>query len=55
MVKLEFYISDEDMERLWAIKEARGKNNLSGNDFAKELLVAELYHQHPRKVVYDDE
>lgn len=55
MVKLEFYLSDDDMDRLWAIKESRQKENLSGNEFAKELLQAELYRLHPGKVVSEDE
>lgn len=49
-VKLEFYISDEDMDRLWAIKEAQGKRELTGNEFARELLSAELHRLHPRKI-----
>lgn len=49
-VRLEFYISDEDMDRLWAIKEAQGKRELTGNEFAQELLSAELHRLHPRKV-----
>lgn len=49
-VKLEFYISDSDMDRLWAIKERQGKNDLTGNEFAKELLENELYRLHPKKV-----
>lgn len=55
MVKLEFYLSDADMDRLWAIKESRHKDNLSGNEFAKELLEAELYRLHPEKVASEDE
>lgn len=55
MVKLEFMIPDEDMERLWAIKDQQGKGNLSGNDFAKELLIAELHKLHPDKVREDEE
>lgn len=49
-VRLEFYISDEDMDRLWAIKEAQGKRELTGNEFARELLSAELHRLHPRKI-----
>ena len=32
-VKLEFYISDNDMDRLFALKEDAGKDNLSGNEY----------------------
>lgn len=48
-VKLEFYISDNDMDRLWVIKDKQGKYNLTGNEFAKELLENELYRLHPLK------
>lgn len=50
MVKLEFYLSDADMDRLWAIKEKQGKDNLTGNEFAKEILEVALYNLHPEKV-----
>lgn len=54
-VKLEFYISEENMERLWAIKEAQGRNDLTGNEFAQELLESVLYQRHPDKVENEDE
>lgn len=54
-VKFEFYLSDDDTERLFAIKEDNGKDNLTGNEFAKELLEAKLYRLHPKRVRYDDE
>lgn len=53
-VKLEMYISDDYMDRLWEIKEQQGKENLSGNEFAKELLEAEIYRLHPHKVCEED-
>lgn len=49
-VKLEFYISDDYMDRLWEIKDRQGKDNITGNEFAKELLENELYRLHPKKV-----
>ena len=54
-VKFEFYLSDDDTERLFAIKEDKGKDYLIGNEFAKELLSSELYRLHPKRVRYDDE
>ena len=33
-VKFEFYLSDEDTERLFAVKEDKGKEELTGNDYA---------------------
>lgn len=55
MVKFEFYLSDEDTERLFAIKEDKGKYELTGNEFALELLLKEIYRLHPCRVEYDDE
>lgn len=54
MVKFEFYLSDEDTERLFAIKEDKGKYELTGNEFAQELLLKELYRLHPNRVKYDE-
>ena len=54
-VKFVFYLSDDDTERLFAIKEDREKDNLTGNEFAKELLSSELYRLHHKRVRYDDE
>lgn len=53
--KFEFYLSEEDTERLLAIKEDRGEEERTGNEFAKELLEAVLYQLHPGRVQYDDE
>lgn len=53
--KFEIYLSEEDTERLFAIKENQGKEELTGNEFAKELLEAMLYQLHPSRVQYDDE
>ena len=38
MVELHFYLSDEMMDRLWKIKDSEGKEELTGNEFARELL-----------------
>ena len=54
-VKFEFYLSDEDSERLFAVKEDNGKVELTGNDYARELLERELHRLHPNRVKYDDE
>ena len=54
-VKIEFYLSDEDIERLFAVKEEMGMGELTGNECAKKLLVMELRRLHTSKVKYDDE
>lgn len=53
--KFEFYLSEEDTERLFAIKEDKGKENLTGNEYAKELLVKTLHQLHPEIVKYDND
>lgn len=54
-VKFEFYLSDEDAEKLFAVKEKMEKNQLTGNEYAKELLKSELYRElyrlHSNKVM----
>ncbi|MFR6329617.1 MAG: hypothetical protein ACLUOI_12825 [Eisenbergiella sp.] len=40
MVALNFYLSDEMMDRLWKVKDSEGKEELTGNEFAR---IAERY------------
>ena len=54
MPQLEFYISNEDLNRLVAIKRKQGKDKLTGNEFARELFEKELHRLHPRKVEFDE-
>ena len=46
-VKFEFYLRDKDFNRLYAIKKQQGKDLLSGNQYAKELLEGMLHKMHP--------
>lgn len=46
-VKFEFYLSDNDFNGLYAIKKQQGKELLSGNEYAKELLEGMLHKMHP--------
>lgn len=43
MTEFRFYLSDSDTERLFAIKELQGLDDLTGNEFARKLLEEELY------------
>lgn len=43
MTEFNFYLSDADTERLFAIKEMQGRDDLTGNEFARMLLEEELY------------
>lgn len=50
MMKLfEFYLSEKDFDRLFYLKnKVEHKNDLTGNEFAAELLERELYRLCPR-------
>ena len=54
-VKIEFYLSDNDADRLFALKEDSGKQNLTGNEYARELLESSLHNKHPAKVEFNEE
>ena len=54
-VRFEFFLSDEDTERLFAVKEDKGKIELTGNEYARELLEGILHKLHPSVVKYNDE
>lgn len=54
MVEFEFYLSDEDYDRLYAVMKVQGKEDMSGNDFAAELLHREIRRLHPERVKRDD-
>ena len=38
MVKFEFYLSYDDADRLFDLKEAVGEDDLTANEFAEKLL-----------------
>lgn len=54
-MRLEFDISLEARERLWAIKELQGKADLSAGDFARDLLEAELKRLFPGTPDFDEQ
>ena len=54
-IRVEFYLDEEDVDRLFALKEEEGKYELTGNEYAKELLQNVLYKMHPETVQYDEE
>ena len=47
MAEFNFNLSNEDTERLFAIKKLQGKDNLTGNEFARQLLEGTLYQLFP--------
>ena len=54
-MRLEFDISLEARERLWAVKEIQGKDNLSAGEFARDLLEAELRRLFPGNPELDEQ
>lgn len=54
MPMFEFWLGVEDTDRLFSVKTKQGKNELTGNEFARELLEKELYRLHPGVVRYDE-
>lgn len=55
MVEIKFNISEDDVDRLFLIKDLQGKRNLTGNDFARELLTQELHRLFPPAPRYDED
>lgn len=54
MPMFEFWLRDGDFDRLLSIKATQGKNDLTGNEFARELLENELHRLHPGVVKFDE-
>ena len=54
MREITFYLSETDIDRLFAIKELQGRDDLTGNDFARQLLEEELYRLFPAAPEYDE-
>lgn len=54
MREFSFYLSEEDTDRLFAIKDLQGRSDLTGNDFARQLLEGELYRLFPTVPRYDE-
>lgn len=54
MTEFSFYLSEDDTDRLFAIKELQGRHDLTGNEFARLLLENELQRLFPAAPQYDD-
>lgn len=54
MTEFSFYLSEEDTERVFAIKDLQGKQRMTANEFARELLELELYRLFPAIPTFDD-
>lgn len=47
MAEFNFRLSQEDTERLFAIKKLQGKEDLTGNEFAKQIIEREARRLFP--------
>lgn len=54
MAQFEFYLSDADLDRVFAIKKIQGKDDLTGNEFAAELLHSTLVNLFPATPQFDE-
>lgn len=54
MTEFRFYLSDTDFNRLFAIKDIQKKDDLTGNEFAAELLHDALVRLFPAVPQFDD-
>jgi hypothetical protein len=54
MTQFEFRLSDEDTSRIFALKEEAGKDDLTANDYARELLIKTIHRLYPEPVKYDE-
>lgn len=55
MTEFNFYLSETDTDRLFAIKDIQGRRDLTGNEFARLLLEDELYRLFPAVPRFDDD
>ncbi len=54
MTEFNIYLSADDTDRLFALKAEAGENDLTGNEYARQLLESVLHQLHPERVRYDD-
>ena len=54
MTEFTFYLSDDDTARLWALKEEARERNLTGNEYAAQLLAQALRQRYPEPVRYNE-
>ena len=54
MTEFSFVLSEDDTNRLFTVKDLQGRDQLTGNDFAKMLLEKELHRLFPAVPEYDE-
>ena len=45
MTEFTFLLSDRDTDLLYSLKQKRGLDDLTGNEFARQILEAEIHRQ----------
>ena len=53
-MELDFYLSSTDADRLFAVKNLTGYNDLTANEFAEKLLSDLLHHVFPKSPRYSE-
>lgn len=53
-MELNFYLSSNDSDRLFAVKNLTGNNDLTANEFAEKLLSNLLQHVFPKGPRYSE-
>lgn len=53
-VEFNFFLSDTDADRLFSLKAEAGADDLTGNEYARQLLEGVIRQMHPETVKYDD-
>lgn len=54
MPDINFYLTNSAMDRLFAIKKLQGKDDMTGNEFAAQMLEDELYRLFPAAPNFDE-
>lgn len=55
MGEISFNLFSEDIDRLFVLKDLEHKHDMTGNEYAKELLVRELHRLFPPAPKYDED
>lgn len=54
MTEFNFTLSADDTDRLFVIKKLQGRDDLTGNEFARLLLQDTLFRMFPSRPQYDE-
>lgn len=54
-VKFELYMTDSILDKVFALKDEAGRNELTANEYAEILLERYVNQLHPQRVQFDEE